>query len=225
MTAPRTIAALDRPVGAYSESAHRVRQDLYYCDVNFARRSTRELRAALHAASYVYLAAALERVVTDLVAGLVTEINAAVHSVRDVRLSLVALVVAPQLDSLKEVRGLKMWNQRSAVFQAVDARGPCVLSDAVLPLDGRTIRADHFATIWSVFGFDGPSLPSPTHGLALRTLANNRNDVAHGEETPITVAGRASVQDTLLLLNRVEDVVLHLWDAATSYLHNSAYLR
>ncbi len=198
MTAPQTSAVLDRPVATYSQSADRVRQDLYYCDVNFARRSTRELRAALHAASYVYLAAALERAVTDLVAGLVTEINGAVASVSDLRLSLIALVVAPQLDSLQEVRGLKMWNQRSAVFKAVDAGAPCVLSDAVLPLDGRTIRADHFATIWSVFGFDGPSLPSPLHGLALRTLANNRNDVAPGEETPMAVAGRASVQDTPL---------------------------
>lgn len=179
----------------------------------------------VHASSSVHLAAALERVTTDLVGGLLQEINARVSSLRELRLSLLALANAPKLDSLQEVRGLKMWNQRSDVFSSAGATSPCVLSDAILPLDGRTIRPEHFETIWHVFGLDGHPLPGPVHALALRTLANNRNAVAHGEEEPSVVAGRTSVDDTLRLLNRIEDVVTHLWDAGTDYLAAQNYRR
>jgi hypothetical protein len=50
---------LDRELFTFSERADRVRQDLYYCDTTISA-TTRTLRQNVHAASYVYLAAALE---------------------------------------------------------------------------------------------------------------------------------------------------------------------
>jgi len=61
-----------------------------------------------------------------------------------------------------------------------------------------------------VFGLGGDPFPGPNHRLALNSLANNRNAVAHGEEKPSTVAGRSSIRDTLMLLDRIEQIVIHM---------------
>jgi hypothetical protein len=155
----------------------------------------------------------------------VDEINSRNLQVSDLRLSLFAMLCAPDFDSLQAVRGLKQWNRRVGVLDRVSHATQCFLSTEHLPLDGRTIRPEHFTTVWGVFGFSGPPLPGPRHVLALRDVADSRNAVAHGSEEPQAVAGQMSVSDTIQLLTRVEEVILHLYYAAVDYLDNSRYMR
>jgi len=76
MTAGATsYAGLDAAVSEYSQRTDAVRQSLYYCIVTFLRRATRELRADVHASSYVHTAAALEQLVGNVLTAVVNEIN------------------------------------------------------------------------------------------------------------------------------------------------------
>lgn len=220
-----TFASLDRTVSDFSERSDRVRQDLYYCDVSFADRASRPTRQAVHSGSYVLLAAALEATVKGLLTATLDEINAQALPRSQLRLTLFALEQNSILDSLQDVRGMKMWAKRADLFSALDNAEVCDLPVASLPMDGRTVRPNHFDTIWQVFGLDGDPTPSPRHRLALTDLADARNDLAHGERSPNEIAGRKTVDDTIRLLGTVEEVVLHLWGALTDYLTASAYCR
>jgi hypothetical protein len=100
-----------------------------------------------------------------------------------------------------------------------------VFSDVVLPLDGRTLRPEHFETIWRVFGLPGAPLPSGRHSFALNDLADGRNAVAHGRSSP-TMFGRSKVMaDVVRIVDFIEEVVLATAVAADTYLRAHQYRR
>jgi len=216
---------LDQAVLEFSARLDAVRQDLYYCDVNFTKGTQRELGRNVRAAAYVYVGAAIERVTSDLLAAALAEISAATVEIRKVRLSLVALIQAPLLDSLQDIRGLKMWLKRVEILATTDDQSSCTFDALCLPLDGRTIRPQHLEVIWTVFGFSTPPVPNPVSRLALNDLADARNTVAHGEDSPSRIAGQRSVTDMLKLIDTIEDIVIHMWSTISDYLAQEEYLR
>lgn len=111
------------------------------------------------------------------------------------------------------------------MFATVMDTAPCAFAVDSLPLDGRTLRANHFETMWAVFGFPRPVLPHPTHSLALADLAQGRNDVAHGLVDPVTFGRGKATPDVAKLIDRIEDVILHLLVTADAYLTSKLYQR
>ena len=216
---------LDQAVLEFSSRLDTVRQDLYYCDVNFAKGRQRELGRNVRAAAYVYVAAAMERVTTDLLVAALAEISATTVEIRKVRLSLISLIQAPIFDSLKDVRGLKMWLKRVEMLDRTNEQSICMFDALFLPVDGKTLRPQHLEVIWTVFGFSTPPVPDPVSRLALIDLADTRNKVAHGEEDPSVVAGQRSATEMLKLIDRMEDIVIHMWSTMTEYLTRKEYLR
>jgi len=198
---------------------------LHYCDVAFKQKGTLQLRLDVRAATYVYVAAAVEAYITTSLAALVTEINLRAVPYQHLRLSLFAIAHAPHLSALQDVRGLKMWTRRCDIFSDVDSTAIATLDSAHLPLDGGTIRPSHMDAIWRVVGLPGDSTPGHRHRLALTDVADNRNAVAHGEEDAATVAGRKGIPDLLRLLERVEECVLHVHYGMNDYLDGATYLR
>ncbi|MFJ8668190.1 MAE_28990/MAE_18760 family HEPN-like nuclease [Streptomyces sp. NPDC093600] len=225
MGAAGTFAGVDAAIVDFGDCLNEVRQNLYYCDANFRQTGLRDVRSTIHAASYVYVAAAVEKCTNSVLTAVVDEINAASINYGDLRISLFAMIEAGRFESLQQVRGLKMWRRRMEVFSFLHESTSCQISIEDLPLDGRTIRQEHFETIWEIFGFSGNAIPSPLHSLALRDLADARNKVAHGEERASVVAGGKSITDTLRLYGKVEDVMTHFWGAATEYLSKQCYKR
>jgi hypothetical protein len=217
--------AVEAALSKFSDTIDRVRQGLYYCDVTFTQKNFRGLRQDIRASAYVHLAAAVERLISEIFSGLVGEINALAGKLSDLRLSLFAIASGPNFDALADLRGLKNWHRRCQILSDIESRSILNLDESYLPLDGRTIRPEHLDAAWKVFGFDGPSLPSPLHALALRDLATSRNDVAHGNEPLSVVAGRKSLDDMLRLIERIEEIAIHLWTAAVQYLDATQYLR
>lgn len=220
-----TFASVDAAVLEFGDSLNEVRQNLYYCDTSYRQTRLRDVRVSIQAASYIYVAAAVEKCVNSMLTAIVDEINAASLDHCDLRASLFAMIESGRLESLQQLRGLKMWKRRREVFSFLNERSPCQMSIENLPLDGRTIRPDHLETVWDVFGFPGNSIPSPLHALALRDLAEARNKVAHGEERASKVAGEKSIPDMLKLFERIEEIVTHFWEATTDYLSRQSYKR
>lgn len=216
---------LDNALLSFGASVDEVRQQLYYCDVNFLRKETRFLKQSIRASVYVYLAVALEAQVYSTTESLSAEVSAAALNLADLRFSLFAISSSPEFNALSEVRGLKNWSRRCQVLEAIDSGDRVQLDGMHLPLDGRTIRPEHLQSVWRVFGLPGSPLPGPFHALALRDLANSRNDVAHGNEPLAVVAGRKSPADMLRLVGRIEEIGLNLFSSATEYLDRALYRR
>lgn len=183
------------------------------------------VRQLLHATSYVLIEAVLESVTKTTLRSVIQEINAAMVPHYKLRLSLFTLVGEPIFESLATPKKLGHYEKRIDFTEALFNTDCCVLSDDVLPLDGRTIRKTHFEVIWRTFGFPGKSLSEPRHQFTLETVADFRNDVAHGEADLNEITGRQSITDTLRFVDEMESVILHLNATAEGYLDSIGYRR
>lgn len=225
LSPPPNNAAIDAALLAFGVRVDDVRQQLYYCDVNFKRKDTRFLRQSIRANVYVHLAAAVEVLTYSTAEALAAEVTASVQSSANLRLSLFAISSGHRFNALGDVKGLKNWAQRCDVLESINSSDPVRLDGTHLPLDGRTIRPEHLQSVWRVFGLPNSPLPGPIHALALRDLADARNDVAHGNEPLSAVAGRKSPGDMLKMVGRVEEIGLNVFSSATEYLARTMYLR
>jgi hypothetical protein len=184
-----------------------------------------ELAAIRKAGAYLYAAAALERACREGLLAVIAEINAHGVAPERLRVSLFALHCAAELDAIGGgPRSLERVARAAAMFETVFSAAHAPLG-TVLPLDGRTPRAAHFATIWRVLGFPGPAVPDPACALALDDLAEGRNDVAHGVRDPIAFGRSRAVADVARLVGRVEQMIAHLFDSADAYLDQRLFLR
>jgi len=149
--------------------------------------------------------------------------NATALPVSALRPRLLCLHAAPELDSLRAVTGLKMWTQRADLFDLPMSSTVVALNPETIPLDGSTLRPHHFETLWAVFGFAGNPLPDGTHRGALVDLADARNALAHGEESPLDFGRRKPAGDVLRLVGRIEELVMHLQLAVEDYVRGSRF--
>ncbi|WP_160310825.1 MAE_28990/MAE_18760 family HEPN-like nuclease [Kocuria sp. SM24M-10] len=180
---------------------------------------------ALHASTYVLISATLERTLKESLTALVNEINATRTPLIQVRPSLFSLICDSQFVSIANSGAHESLNRRVDLTLQFSSHDQCLLNESILPLDGRTIRKKHFDPIWRVFGFSNNSLDLPRHQFTLETVANFRNDVAHGDASLAEVAGRQTVEDTLRYVDEIEAVLLHFYSTAEDYLLKSLYVR
>lgn len=94
-----------------------------------------------------------------------------------------------------------------------------------MPLDGRTIRGEHFDAIWLVLGLTPPSVPSAFHRIALRDLADGRNEIAHGHKDPVMFGRSKATSDMNRMASRVDEVILHLLVSLDAYIDGRQYER
>ena len=174
---------------------------------------------------YLYAAAAIERACREGLLAVIAEINAHGVAPERLRVSLFALHCAAALDAIGGgPRSLERVGRAADMFETVFGAAHVPLG-TVLPLDGRTPRAAHFATIWRVLGFPGPAVPDPACALALEDLAEGRNDVAHGVRDAIAFGRSKAIADVIRVVGRVEQMVAHLFDSADAYLDQRLFLR
>lgn len=186
----------------------------------------RQDQAAIRKAGvYLYAAAAIERACREGLLAVIAEINAHGVAPERLRVSLFALHCAAELDAIGGgPRSLERVVRAAGMFETVFGAVHAPLG-TVLPLDGRTPRAAHFATIWRVLGFPGPAIPDPACALALDDLADGRNDVAHGVRDAIAFGRSKAVADVARVVSRVEQMVAHLFESADAYLDRRLFLR
>jgi hypothetical protein len=190
------------------------------------RQADRQDEAAIRTAGiYLYAAAAIERACREGLLAVIAEINAHGVALDHLRVSLFALHCAASLDAIGGgARSLDRVVRAADMFDTVFGAGHAPLG-TVLPLDGRTPRAAHFATIWRVFGFPGPAVPDPACALALEDLAEGRNDVAHGVRDAIAFGRTKPIADVAGVVARVAQMVAHLFASADAYLDQRLFLR
>lgn len=205
----------------------RVRNDVNHADAAEISSALpiRERSAALKASVYVWLAATLERVVNESLRELLLEINASGVTQNAIRTSLFGLICDAEFASISDRNRQTSWPMRTAIFGRLVDPTPPNFSPDTLPLDGRTLRAEHFETLWLVFGFPGPALPDPRHRTALKDLAEGRNNVAHGNVDPVIFGKAKATSDVRNLTNHIEDITSHLFATMDDYLNRQLYRR
>ncbi|MFF7953799.1 HEPN domain-containing protein [Streptomyces griseorubiginosus] len=124
----------------------------------------------------------------------------------------------------------KMWERRSFTT-TLDANVevasfPIERSHPQPPLDGKTLKPEHFFRLWQIYQLPGSPFPNPRWPGALQKLALARNDLAHGNlpyHEIFQQAGRA-VPNIESYVNDVSDFAAHFVATWNTYLENEAYI-
>ncbi|WP_457356117.1 MAE_28990/MAE_18760 family HEPN-like nuclease [Roseateles sp. P5_D6] len=212
-------------LGSAGKELTRIQGEIVHADsIALSPISTQKERAAAQrAAAYVWLAALLERTVRDALKATVREITAAAPPLNQIRASLHTLLCDAHFASIAAQRRSASWETKRKIFESTAATDAAVFSEDLLPLDGKTLRGEHFDVIWAVFDIHGDSLPTPRHRIALKDLAEGRNDVAHGNIDPIVFGRTKATTDMLRLASHIDDVITHLLVKLDDYLSNAGF--
>jgi hypothetical protein len=125
----------------------------------------------------------------------------------------------------------KLWEFRSRVTSLdmsndvlrlpIASRGPQP------PLDGRTLKPEHFNRLWAIYGLSGVAFPIASWSGSLQKLALMRNDIAHANlpfSDIFSQAGRSLV-DIERYVDDIESFSIHFADIWCNYLSDEGYLQ
>jgi hypothetical protein len=218
-------APFDQPLGRVGIRLDELRQFVRFLDDLPNHPRAAELARTSRAWAYVSLAAAIEDFVRDFVDEMATYINKARQSHAALKLGVLSLVQAPKFDGVAASRRQDVWDRRAEILKMAESVAVAELLVGLRPLDGRTIRAGHLRTLWTIFELPGDPVPSPVHGLALKDLAAGRNAVAHGSVDPLTFGGQKAYVDVIRRIEQVEDIAVHVAAAGATYVAAGGFLR
>lgn len=176
------------------------------------------------AASFIWTAAALERFLPSFIAESVAAINSRSLPASDLAMHLFAMACEPEFHQVRSADPRAAYAARLQILGLVASPAPTVLQGDG-PIDGRTIRAYHFEAVWETFRLGGDPWPGLVHRQVIEDLAERRNEVAHGERSPIDLGRTRTFDDCLKMLARVEEVVLHAVIAMDDYLTKERFRR
>lgn len=124
----------------------------------------------------------------------IAEIAACGHSFVNLKPSLQALFLDAELKSLREVSEKKVWEKRIALFEkAISTDG--ITPVDVMPHDGNYYRHTQLQMTFDVLGINKAITTRKRYKYSIDEVVNNRNRIAHGEETPAEVGRRYSDAD------------------------------
>lgn len=210
-----------------SRELTRIQKELLYADtiVLSPNPQQKDFSALIRAYSYVWLAAALERVTTDVLKSTVRELNTLLLTGENTKTCLLTMAYNPYIASIASKHPNPSWEARVELLSKVTTPVGLVFYEDAIPIDGKTLRAEHFDRIWLVFGLRGASLPGPRHRMALKDLADGRNEIAHGDTDPISFGKKKAITDILKLCEKVDDIIINLINATDDLIRNKLYLR
>ena len=210
----------DELIHEFAEGMASARQDVRYADVLLLHSSVsiRDQASRIKSSVLVYLAASFERFLTALVQRLnlaLTEKRSAHHELVP---SLLSLALYSKFDSLKIVDGVKSWDKRVDLLRAISSAELVEFSPSVSIFGAKTPRRKHLLLLWDIYGFKSNVAPSMAHLLALDSVADSRNEIAHGEVSPTRAGRKKTTADLKNLIDKLEELGLHLACSFEAYL-------
>jgi hypothetical protein len=220
-------ARLEATVHDASAELARVRMDVTIAETGVLEPSRAQLFFGVRGVAYVRASAILEAFMKAALGSVLVELDARKVSATALRPCLHAVAHHGRFEAFRDLRSMKKWDRRVELLSTIDNGGPATFGQSSFALDGRTLRAEHFHTLWSIFGFRGPCLPSveAIHRLALHDMAEHRNAIAHGSSSPEVIGRTKPTSEVLRMLEHVENIVGHVQLAADEYLKHQHYRR
>lgn len=209
---------MDLGYGRFTRETQSIRNSLVYLDTLAINSRYGDHVRVSKAFTLVWMASAMEAFWKDFLWQLCTRVSLAPAQKRRKNISTAAIYYFDVMGSMGEGKKLRRWAKTAEFFEGLSAANH---SPPVIPYDGRTIRPEHIALAWRIFSLKGPDFPSHMHKQDLNSLADQRNDVAHGLTDPRTMGGTMTVNDLHKRLDRLDEIALHCVIAANSKWPNS----
>lgn len=174
---------------------------------------------------FVYSYGIFEWLVNTVIQRTIEEINAYDGSIKDYTYDIYPLIFADEFDAIYSAGNKTKWQRRSAISHRLINDEKVHINPTLLPTDGRNIQVKQLESIASVFGKCGDVVPNPqTKGYLIETV-ENRNHIAHGDETPGEVGAKRTKSDIVnnfLNMQMLSEYFLNQYD---EYVNNKEFLR
>jgi hypothetical protein len=194
-------------------------------------RAWRSAQRDARALAIVCTIAELEALTRFIIQRVHEELNSLALSIDCLKPSIRQLAVHSTFESLRSLQdSTKVWERRSytttlemcseiAVFP-IEHRSPQP------PLDGKTLKPEHFQRLWAIYSLPGYAFPQSAWYASLTKLSFARNDLAHGNlpfHEIFQQAGR-SVDDVEQYVGDMELFARHFIDSWYEYIRDEGYL-
>ena len=158
---------------------------------------------------FIEIYAVYEYTVKSVMRGAIDQIVAKSHNYADLRPSLLAIFLDPELQSLRSTGPKTIWESRLSLFERSVSEKP-ISPVRVLPSDGNHFRHTHVELILKSLGVTRTFTRRRRHLYMIDEVVNNRNAISHGDETPLDVGRRYSRKDLLRRIRLMQGICLRL---------------
>ena len=138
------------------------------------------------------------------------------HRFFDLRPSLLALYLDPQLESIRTCSPDRVWEKRLALFEQYFSRSPLPNVTRV-PHDGSHFRFSQVEMIFRTLGIDRAITVRRRHPQMIDEIVNHRNSIAHGHESPDAIGRRYTYGEVHNRITLMRSICLRLILVADEY--------
>ena len=174
---------------------------------------------------FVYVYGIFEWLVSTVIQRTIEELNAYGGKIDEYIFDVYPLIFANEFDSMYGCGNSTKWPNRSAISKRLKVNDAVNINPSIIPTDGRNIQYKQLESIAVTFGKTGPVIPSDrTKGYIVETV-ENRNHIAHGDETPSEVGARTTkkdIEDNFASMQELSEYIIDQYDL---YARNKEFLK
>lgn len=174
---------------------------------------------------FVYVYGVFEWLVTMVIQRTIEELNDYHGTIDEYIYDVYPLIFSGEFDAIQGCGNKTKWSSRSAISKRLSDNDNILIDASLLPTDGRNIQFNQLKSIAETFGKSGSILPSDrTRGYMVETV-ENRNHIAHGDETPGEVGARTTKEEIFKNYNSMHELSEYILEQYDQYAKNKEYLK
>lgn len=174
---------------------------------------------------FVYVYGIYEETVRQVVTATIDELNQANIKIDECIYELYSLIFCEEYDGMYSVGNEHKWEKRWNVSIKLKNNENVMISNDVMPTDGKNIRFRQLESIAKSFGVKAPVLPRNEIGGYIQEMVDNRNYIAHGNKVPREVGRSFTVLDLLNRCDYISEICNYIIIVYETYICEKQYLK
>lgn len=174
---------------------------------------------------FVYVYGVFEWLVTTVVQRTIEEMNGYNGAIDEYIFDVYPLIFSSEFDSIQNCGNKTKWDRRSAISKRLNENDIVSINDSIIPTDGRNIQVKQLESIARVFGKTGDIFPADHIRGYIVCTVENRNHIAHGDESPSDVGSRTTKDDIKKNLANMQQLSEFFLEQYDQYAKDKEYLK
>lgn len=174
---------------------------------------------------YVYIYGIFEWLVTSVVQRTIEEMNSYNGRISEYIYEVYPLIFANEFDAIQGCGNKTKWPSRKTISDRLLNDDRVNIETALIPTDGRNIQQRQLESIASAFGNKAKIFPDNRTIGYLKETVENRNHIAHGDETPAEVGSRNTKRDIASNFASIQSLSEYFLDQYDQYVENRGFLK
>lgn len=174
---------------------------------------------------FVYIYGVYEYTIHSTVVQTIECINNSNKNMLDMKNILMCLSLNDEYNSIASVGANKRWEKRWELLNKIEANEKVCISTDIMPTDGKNFQHRQLESIWTSFGITTPIYPRESTGGRIKEIVGFRNDIAHGDKSPLEIGRTFTLMDLFIRFNDINEYCSYIVDTFENYINNQEYLR